>query len=323
MATWIQAVVLGIVQGATEFIPVSSSGHLVLVPYLAGWDSPGLAFDVALHVGSLLAALFFFRRELWAMARGVLTRSDSADARIYRRVALFVAAGSVPVAVMGLVLYEVIGAATQQPLVASGMLFLTAVLLTGGELLRTRRVRRAALAPTGADAAQRRVWDGDWVGPKPEDEEQPPGSLPTGADASDPLGSSLAELSWRQVLVIALAQCAALFPGVSRSGTTLVAGMAAGLTREAATRFSFLLSLPTLAGAAILSLDDLRVPDATFATGDIVLGVVASAIASFLAMRFLVALVARKRLSGFARYCIVAGAIGIVGYLMIGPPSAT
>lgn len=305
--TWLQAVALGILQGLTEFAPVSSSGHLVVVPALLGWRRPGLAFDVALHVGTAGAIVAYFRHELLAMARGVLSGGDTPDGRLYRRLALLFVIGSVPVGLAGLLLHGVFERAFGAPPVAAGFLFVTAAILVGGERWRARRVRRAAsrvMTPDGGD-------------PGRGGGEQAPYSLPVGADPSDPDGLTLDRVGLREALLVGAAQCLALFPGVSRSGTTIMAGVAAGLTRQAATRFSFLLALPALAGAAVLSVPDLN--EAGMYRGwEIAAGVAAAFVSSYLAIRFLVAFVSRQRLTGFAAYCAVLGAVGLLAFLGFG-----
>jgi undecaprenyl-diphosphatase len=321
--TWIQAIVLGVVQGLTEFIPVSSSGHLVLVPYLLSWERPGLAFDVALHLGTAAAIIVFFRRELWAMTRGLLQGRRAPDGELYRKLALLLVLGSVPVAIVGLLFHDLFEEAFASPVAASCFLFATALILVGGERLRDRRVARAeAAAPALQESTPTRVWTGDWVGGTPQD--SPPQELqttiPTGEDDADPTGKPLQRIGVREALLIGAAQMLALFPGISRSGTTIMAGVAAGLTREAATRFSFLLALPALLGAGILSIGDLTETD-VYAAPDIALGVLAAFVSGYLAIKFLVALVSSERLTGFAKYVVVVGIIGLVGYLMIGPPS--
>ncbi|MDQ3537422.1 MAG: undecaprenyl-diphosphate phosphatase [Actinomycetota bacterium] len=297
MPSWLQAVILGVVQGLTEFIPVSSSGHLVLIPYLAGWPKPGLAFDVALHMGTFGAVAVFFRAELAAMARGLLGRGGQQDA-LYRRLALLVAAASVPVAILGLVFEGMVERAFASPFATALFLLITAALLLAGERRRDRRVA-AAKVPAGP---------GGPTGPS-----QKPGTadLPTGADPGDPKGRDLRKVGLRDALIVGGLQCLALLPGVSRSGTTITAGVAAGLTREAATRFSFLLSLPALVGAFVLSLGDLGEPG-PYSGAAIVAAIVAAFVAGYAAVRYLVALVARDRLSPFAYYCVAASLVTLV-----------
>lgn len=319
MPAWVQAVVLGIVQGLTEFIPVSSSGHLVIIPYLAGWQDPGLAFDVALHVGTAAAVVLFFRRELYAMLRGLLGARD-ANGRVYRQLALLVVVGSVPVAGAGLALEDQVSSAFEQPLAVAGFLVLTALLLVAAERARTRRVARHMPKPLVAAEA---VWSGSWIGVATADavtgDDEP--TLPIGDDPTDPAAVTLEVMHIRHAIVIGVLQVLALLPGVSRSGATISAGMFTGLSREAATRFSFLLSLPALVGAFVVSLPDLATPG-PYSAPIIAGGVAASFVSGYAAIRFLVALVARDRLTGFARYCVFVAAVTAVGYLFLGPPSA-
>lgn len=321
MPPWLEAVILGVVQGLTEFIPVSSSAHLVLVPYLAGWEHPGLAFDVALHMGTAAAVIVYFWRELVAMARGLLFGGRDADGRIYRRLALLVVLASVPVAIIGLFLEDFISGVFEQPLVVAGLLLVTALLLFSGERVRTLRSKRTQRRAAHADHG-RAVWTGDWRGtPAVDDGAGAVGVLPVGDDGEDPAGQTLDRLTVRHAVVIGLFQGLAILPGVSRSGSTISGGMMAGLTREAATRFSFLLSLPALLGAFILSLPDLGEPG-SYSTPVIAGGVVASFISGYAAIRFLVRLVARDRLTGFARYCIFLAVVTFIAYQFLGPPSA-
>jgi undecaprenyl-diphosphatase len=300
--TWLQALVLGVVQGLTEFIPISSSGHLVLVPYLLGWERPGLAFDVALHLGTAGAIVTYFRAELWAMARGFLRPGAPPAGVLYRRLGLLLVLGSVPVAVVGLTAKEAFERVFATPPAAAVFLFGTAAILFAGEAWRSRRVRAAVAVEQGRRG---RALPGT-------------PTLAIGVDPEDPQGRTLPEIGVREALLVGTAQVLALFPGISRSGTTIMAGVAAGMTRQAATRFAFLLALPALIGAGIVSLPDLAEPGIYRAT-DIALGVLAAFVASYLAIRFLVAFVSTERLTGFGKYCIVAGTVGLLGYLLLGP----
>ena len=320
MPAWLQAVILGIVQGLTEFIPVSSSAHLAIVPYLAGWEHSSLAFDVALHIGTLAAVVVYFRGELIAMVRGLLG-GRSVDDRIYRRLALYVAAASVPVAIVGYFLEDIVADAAEDPRLVALLLLVTAALLTVGEWARTHRVKRAAAAVPAAAPGQP-VWNGDWVGPRGGgDEDADVGSLPIGDDPTDPAGTTLEGMGLRQAMAVGVLQCLALLPGVSRSGTTITGGLFSGLTREAATRFSFLLSLPALVGAFVLSVPDLAEPG-QYSGAAITAGVAASFVSGYIAVRFLVRLVARDRLTPFARYCVFLSVVTLIAYQFLGPPSS-
>jgi undecaprenyl-diphosphatase len=285
----IQAIVLGIVQGATEFIPVSSSGHLVLVPFVLGWEKPSLAFDVALHAGTAGAIIVFFRRDLWAMARSIVRPDTSPEGATYRRLVVYLGIATVPAGVIGVAFRDVFDDAFATPRLASALLLVTAALLVGGERLRARRIAGTTeiTPPLGGGA--------------------PAATTTVGADPQDPQGTTLDTIDLRQAVAVGVSQSLSLLPGISRSGTTITTGLAMGMTRPAATRFSFLLALPALVGAAVVSIPDLAEPG-RFSGTEIAAGVLASFVAGYVAVAFLVRLVARAGLSGFALYLVVASA---------------
>ena len=210
----LQAALLGLVQGLTEFLPISSSGHLLVVPWLLGWTSPllnSLTFDVALHLGTLGAVLVYFRHEWWALGRALTTAAPQRTAEVaaQRRLAWLLVLGSVPAGLAGLLADEVVETLFRHPIVTAAMLVLVGVLMWVAEL---------HYAP------------------------------------SERTRSSLTALTLRDAVVVGLAQATALIPGVSRSGITIVAGLTTGLSRETAARFSFLLGAPVIAGAGLLKL---------------------------------------------------------------------
>ena len=289
MGEFLRAVLLGVVQGLTEFIPVSSSGHLVLVPHFVDIETPGIAFDVALHVGTFAAVVLYFRTDLRNLLAALIGVGDRAFVAYNRRLALLLVVGSIPIAVVGLLLRDVFEAAFGSPTTAALFLLLTGTLLLVGE---AARARRGGSSSTPTDVA--------------------PDQVLVGYDAGDPEGLTLDRIGLRQALVIGFGQCVALFPGVSRSGTTIVAGMTAGLTRPAATRFSFLLALPALIGASVLSVPDLADGPTVFGPAAIAGGIVAAFASGYLAIRWLLALVARDRLTGFAIYCFSLGGLSLL-----------
>lgn len=274
----LQAFVLGLIQGVTEFVPVSSSGHLQAVPFLVGWEPGSLAFDVALHLGTLVAVVAYFRADLWGMARGLLRpRDQDVSARGSRRQVGLLAVASVPAAFVGLLARDAIAAAFEQPLAIAAFLVLTAALLWGSERRRTSL-----------------------------------GTVEHAADDLVAVGEELDALPWSRAAGMGAAQALAIFPGVSRSGATIAAGMALGMSRGAAARLSFLMLLPVTLGAALVTLPDLATAQPgtlPFGPVEIALGVSVSAISGYLAIRFLIALVARRSLMVFARYVIGLAAV--------------
>jgi undecaprenyl-diphosphatase len=287
-----QAFVLGLVQGATEFIPVSSSGHLQAIPFLFGWESGSLEFDVAVHVGTLVAVLVVFRTDLLGMARAVLRpavadRADPVGARMARRLVLLLGVATVPAAAFGLLARDAIGAVFDAPLAVAAFLVVTAVLLRWSE-------RRRTLLGT--------------VEPSLE-------------EAAHVTAAELADLDVRRSVGIGLAQALAILPGISRSGATMAAGMALGLSRGAAARFSFLLLIPITVGAALVTvpgLGEVQAGSLPFGAAQVAVGIVTSAISGYLAIRFLLALVARRSLVLFANYVLVLAAAIVVMALVRG-----
>jgi undecaprenyl-diphosphatase len=208
----IEAIILGIVQGITEFLPISSSAHIILVPWFFGWGEPGLSFNVAVHMGTLLAVLLFFRTDIYAMAvalpRGVIAGNPLADPM--SRMALIILLGSIPAGVIGVLLGDRIEGAFHTT--SGGRLTLTVIasmlILIGVVMLFVER-----------RLPQRREFE---------------------------------RIGWRDGILIGVAQAVALIPGTSRSGATITAGMILGLRKEVAARFSFLLGIPAVAGAGTL-----------------------------------------------------------------------
>lgn len=266
-----KAFVLGLVQGASEFLPVSSSGHLVIVPWLFGWPTSTLLFDTVVHLGTLLSILAVFGRDFVAIIRATLrslpalfkTRGfTSSLTDTNARLGWFIVLGSVPAAITGLLFKDALERLYQTPQAAAFFLAVTALLLAGSEWM-SRNV--SARAP-------------------------------------------LAALTLRQSFLIGLAQAAALAPGISRSGTTIAAALAQGLRREAATRYSFLLGAPAFLGAGLLQVvDTLAVePSAVLAElPALLVGFITSAVCGFAAIRFLLAYVRRNSLYLFSGYCLL------------------
>ena len=257
-----EALVLGTVQGLTEFLPISSSGHLVIIPELAGWEQPGLVFDVLLHVASLLALVFYFAGDLIDLFRGVLAGDERS-----RRLLLLLAIASVPAAAFGLVLGEYFEEAFTHARAAALQLLITAAILVAAEAALGYHERRTA-------EAGRRLREVHDLGP---------------VDAA----------------AVGIAQAIAIWPGISRSASTIAAGLGAGLARDSAARFSFLMSMPVLLGAALVSLPDLG--GSTMGLGAGIAGFASSLATSYAAIAALIRYLRTNTLHPFAAYCVVAG----------------
>jgi undecaprenyl-diphosphatase len=265
MTSVLQALFLGIVQGATEFLPISSSGHLVLVPWLLHWQNPGLAFDAMLHLGTLVAVVTFFWRDLRDLlveaVRGLKDRSLAGLPR--RRMPWLIVIATLPAAILGVALEGFFEALFDAPVWVGVLLLGTGTLLAVSE--RWSRRRRDML-----------------------------------------------ELGWLDAFIVGLGQAIAIAPGISRSGTTISAGLWRELRREEAARFSFLLSVPIIFGAGLFELKDLL--GTSWGVGSpltLVIGFSSAAISGFLSIRFLLGYLRTRSLYPFAIYCWAVGFLSI------------
>jgi undecaprenyl-diphosphatase len=280
--TWYQALILGMVQGASEFLPISSSAHLVLVPWLLGWQFEPIAFfifSVTVHWGTLAAVVLALRDDLLRFGRAALL------ALVHRRLletpeatlAWLLLIATLPGALAGILLGGLVEQAFSNPPAVAGLLLGTAGLLALGE--RSRSIR-------AANPAEFR-----------------------------PLKS----LRIRDAILIGLAQAVALLPGISRSGATIAAGLFRGLDRVDAVRFSFLMSVPIIFGAGLVALTDLAgEPGAARTLPSLVIGFLAAGVVGFIAIRWLLRYLAGGSLRGFAVYCALAGAAGLLVSLIRG-----
>jgi undecaprenyl-diphosphatase len=256
-----QALVMGIVQGATEYIPVSSSAHLVLVPWLLGWDDAPFTFEVLVQWGTLVGVFIYFWRDLWDIARDMVLglahrqplETESA------RLGWYILLGTVPAVIFGFLLKDIFEAAFAAPLAAAVFLLGTAAILMVAEHFGRRE-------------------------------------------------RSMGDLGWLDALIVGFWQVLALFPGISRSGSTISGAMLRGFDRPPAARFSFLLSVPALLGAGFLAIVDLL--EAGSLGTDlpaILVGFVAAAITGYLCIRWLLGYLQRHSLRVFAIYCATFG----------------
>lgn len=272
LALIFQAIILGFVQGATEFIPISSSAHLIIIPYLFGWKDPAitsLTFDVALHLGTLVALLVYFAsdwlRLIRAFYRSVVERRIGTDPD--RRLAWLLLIGTIPGGIAGVLLESRIEALFHRPgvpIAPTAMIIMAGIIAVFGVLLLL------------ADRLGRQAQDID-------------------------------DMTLKKTLLIGLSQALAVFPGVSRSGATIATGMALGLERESATRFSFLLSAPIIAGAGLKSVWDVfsGLQTGVVAHTDLILfpiGFIMAAISGFLCIRFLLDYLQDNNMNVFVFY---------------------
>jgi undecaprenyl-diphosphatase len=296
----LRAFILGIVQGLTEFLPISSSAHLSIVPKLLGYQTPELAFDVLLHFGTLTAVIAYFWRDLWAFVLCLLApgRLGPGQAGARRRMLALLVLASVPAAAAGFLVQDWAEKQTGQPLRASVFLFATTALMITAELYDARRKRLAA-TPVGVRAAE--------AGADPDPADRAPEHSP---GRPVPAETELQTLPAGRAFGIGVAQALALVPGVSRSGATISTGLLLGVSREAAARFSFLLSIPAILGAGILKLDELG--QGVESGPELLVGFLAAAVSGFLAVSLLIRLLRTHTLWPFIWYRLAAGSLFIL-----------
>lgn len=303
--SYLQAIVIGVLQGVTELFPISSLGHSVLVPAWIGGDwnalvtqahtkaseqSPYLAFIVALHVATALALLWFYRSDwvdiIAAFFRTLKTRKIETSTE---RLAWLVVVATIPVGITGLALEHTFRVLFAKPGAAAAFLTVNGLILLAGEWLRRRSV---ALSSVAAEAAA----DGDEGL-----------HLVHGARKLETLG-------YAEAATIGLFQTFALLAGISRSGVTMVGGLVRGLDHEDAAKFSFLLATPVILAAGLLKIPTLFGSAGDHIHGQVLVGALAAGLAAYASVRFLTRYFTTRTLTPFAIYCLVAGAASLVRF---------
>ena len=271
--TFIQALILGIIQGLTEFLPISSSAHLVIAPFILGWTFPEqqvLPFDVLVQLGTLLAVIIYFWADLWAIIKafilGLVKLKPFADPLARQGWLLILA--SIPAGLAGLLLKKAVDQAFQSVVITGVFLLVTALFLTAAE----------------------------WIGKRRR---------------------SLETLNWLDAVLMGVGQALAIFPGISRSGATMSAGLARDLDRTAAARFSFLMSIPIMLAAGAVEIKDvLDIPGLSGTLPMIGVGFIAAAIVGYFSIRWLLRFITTHSLRPFAVYCAGLGLLVIILYVI-------
>jgi len=261
-----QAIVFGAVQGLTEFLPISSTAHLILLPWFMGWPDPGLAFDVALHLGTLVALLIYFRADWIALIAGglgvVRGRTQSPNARM----AMLIVGATIPAAIAGALFEHKVEDAFRAPQLIGVMLILMALVLVVAEMAGSRK-------------------------------------------------KTVDQISWGDALTVGAAQAFAIVPGVSRSGSTITAGLFRSMKRDAAARFSFYLSAPIIAGAiAKKTLDILKSGLTADQMTPFIVGIISSGIIGYIAIAFLMRYLQTHNTYLFVVYRIALGIVVLLAF---------
>ena len=270
-----QAIIIGLVQGLTEFLPVSSSAHLIFAQQALGVADVGLAFDVLLHVGTLVAVVVYFFNDIVNMIKGfLLSLIDLKEGNFigeikkdpYKKLAWLTILATIPVGVVGVLFNDIIEEMFTGLTIPAFLLLITGCLLYASQRMNSGRI-------------------------------------------------NVTNLTIKEALFMGCGQALAILPGLSRSGTTIAAGLFAGLDKEFAAKFSFILSIPAILGAAVFQLKDLS--GGSVEIGACIAGFIVAVISGYLAISVLLKVVREKSLDIFAYYCWIVGIIVLVGRLIL------
>ena len=270
-----QAIIIGLVQGLTEFLPVSSSAHLIFAQQALGLSDVGLAFDVLMHVGTLVAVIVYFFNDIVNMIKGfLLSLVDLKNGNFmgeikkdpYKKLAWLTILATIPVGVVGVLFNDIIESMFKGLTIPAFLLLVTGCLLYASQRMNSGRI-------------------------------------------------DVRNITLKEALIMGCGQALAVLPGLSRSGTTIAAGLFAGLDKEFAAKFSFILSIPAILGAAVFQLKDLS--GGSVEIGACIAGFVVAVISGYLAISVLLKIVREKSLDIFAYYCWIVGIIVLVGSLIL------
>jgi undecaprenyl-diphosphatase len=263
----LQAVSLALIQGITEFLPISSSAHLILPSLILGWPDQGLAFDTSVHLGTLLAVIWYFRQDLSRLTRSTMDAIISGQTSTDSKYAVNLIIASVPILPVGFILRFDIAQHLRSVDVIIATTLVFAVLLFVADQMSKNRID---------DNVEEKA------------------------------------LTWRQALLIGFSQCLALIPGTSRSGITMTTALLAGFSRESASRISFLISIPTIAGAATLKIADLSTSTAPVDWGLLILCSTLAMISAYLCIKLFLDVIARIGFLPFVLYRLVLGGLLLI-----------
>jgi len=262
----LKTIILGIIQGIGEFLPISSSAHLILVPYLFGWEQSSMAFDIALHFGTLAAVLAIYFNDWWSIFIGAVEKITKKKDSFNNKMFWYLVAATVPGAVIGFLLDDIVENVFRENIVLISLsLAIMGVLIFLGD---------------------------KW------------------ADKHYKIETDFEHISFKQALTIGLSQALAIIPGFSRSGTTILTARLMGLSKSAATKFTFLLSVPIIAGATILEVGNLELSIETF------MGVFIAFIVGIISIKFLLNYIKKHDFSVFAVYRVIFAIIILAKYFI-------
>ncbi len=260
--TIFRAIILGIIQGIAEFLPISSSAHLIIFPYLFGWEESGLAFDVALHFGTMMAVILIFFKDWWNLFVGAIKDVKEKKKTTNGKMFWYLIIATIPAALAGVLLDNVI-----EDVIRNKVWIIALALAIMGLL----------------------IYVGDKWASKHYKKE-----------------TEFEDITLKQALIVGISQAFAVIPGFSRSGTTILAGRLQGISKEAITKFTFLLSVPVICGATILKVGDLAL------TKEVIVGIITSFATGIIAIKFLLRYIKKHDFSIFAFYRVILAIIVLV-----------
>ena len=253
--TIFKAIILGIIQGVAEFLPISSSAHLIIFPYLFGWEESSLAFDVALHFGTMMAVLVIFFKDWWNLFIGAIKDIKNKKKTTNGKMFWYLVVATIPAAIVGFLLDDVI-----ENVIRNNIWLIASALAIMGML----------------------IYLGDkWATHHYKKEKK------------------FEDITLKEALIIGISQAFAVIPGFSRSGTTILAGRLQGISKEAITKFTFLLSVPVICGATVLKVTDLAL------TKEVIVGIISSFAMGIIAIKFLLNYIKKHDFSVFAFYRVI------------------
>ncbi len=306
----VQSIILGLIQGATEFFPISSSGHLVILPYFFNWNYVPLYFTVTVHFATLLAVVTVFYREIYeiikAVIQGIFVRSKRNSGNF--RLGMLLIVASIPAALVGFLLDDYIEKIFTKPLIAAGMLVITALFLWLGEL------RGSKIESVISESDDPVIGEGILDSKKENQEESNTGKINIEKN-----GTGKVRYNFPIAIVTGIGQALAILPGISRSGATISFARFFGVKRSEAVKFSFLLSVPIIFGSFVFEVSKSSAiifeggPDIIY---NLAAGFISSYIAGLFSVKFIVYLAGKRNLNYFAIYCICLAFAVLVFYLI-------
>ena len=332
--TYLEAAVVGLVQGVSELFPVSSLGHNVLIPALVGgsWardlnvadaNSPYLAFIVGMHVATAIALLIYFWRDWIRIIGGFFSSIRHREVRTRdQRMAWMIILATIPVGLVGVVADKPFREIFGKPIVAGVFLIINGVILYCGERFRPASSIRAdqeiaaqrqqALMPAPAGVRRQPVPAGPGMARQARHASGQQAVRQEELVQAVQADERLSRMGYLRALIIGSSQILALLAGISRDGITMVTGMSRGLSREDAARFAFLLATPVILAAGVLELPKLTGPEGNGIHGQILLGSILSGVGAYVSVRFLMRYFQTRTLTPFAIYCFVFGLLAVV-----------